>query len=60
MQRDELKIRLTLAFVFAYIKAQELTLKYSGSLPFREKIWYKDKKIIKLLKRGERWLKKSA
>jgi len=60
MEREELKIRLSLAVIFAYIKAQDLTIKYSGSLPKGEKHWYKNKKIIKQLEEALVWLKKSA
>jgi len=44
--------RLDLAVLFAYMKAQELTLRYSdGKLPKGEIIWYKDPKILKWIEK---------
>lgn len=58
--QKEIEVRLVLAILFAYKRAQELTIKYSGSLPRGEKHWYKDKKIIKALEDCLKCLKKSA
>ena len=43
-------INFTLMSIFAYIKAQELTIEYSGALPDGEIPWYKNDRILNILR----------